>query len=332
MKKTLIGALLTVVLTGPLFAASAANDKRSPTEITDAAPSTDWIAIAPEELLVMTLASDAEGRPRQVVIQLSSAPFNQGWARNIRLLARSRWYDGLSINRTQDNYVTQWGDKNYDNPEASGATKPLPDGLEVLNETAYTADAPLSAIAGVFKGLQRDPYAENIGFVRGFPVGYRIVSPSSDQSPNLVRANIWPVHCYGMVGAGRNLSPDAGSGGELYAVIGHAPRHLDRNIALVGRVIAGIEHLSSLPRGSGALGFYTDKEATKRVTILSVRVASDLPVAEQPRFEYLSTESKAFSSYVSAIANRHDPFFILPSGGTDICNARVPVRLVKDAR
>ena len=48
-----------------------------------------------------------------------------------------------------------------------------------------------------------------------------------------------------MVGVGRDLSPDTGTGGELYAVIGHAPRHLDRNIALVGRIVSGIEHMSA---------------------------------------------------------------------------------------
>ncbi|MBA4083125.1 MAG: peptidylprolyl isomerase, partial [Erythrobacter sp.] len=109
-------------------------------------------------------------------------------------------------------------------------------------------------------------------------------------------------------------------------VIGHAPRHLDRNIALVGRVIEGMQHLSSLPRGSGALGFYTAEDAGKRTAILTVRVASDLPPAEQPRFEYLSTRSEAFARYTEAIANRRDPFFIVPAGGADICNIKVPVR------
>lgn len=141
---------------------------------------------------------------------------------------------------------------------------------------------------------------------------------------------LWPVHCYGMVGVGRNYSPDTGSGAELYTVIGHAPRQLDRNIALVGRVIEGMEHLSSLPRGKGELGFYAADEADKRTPILSVRVASDLPAPDQPRLEYLSTESQAFETYAEAIANRRDPFFITPAGGADICNIRVPVRRVAE--
>ena len=127
-----------------------------------------------------------------------------------------------------------------------------------------------------------------------------------------------------MVGVGRNLSPDTGSGAELYTVIGHAPRHLDRNMALVGRTIEGIEHLSSLPRGTSALGFY-ESEA-ERTPIRSVRLASALPKGDQPRFEYLSTESESFAKYADARANRRDPFFIKPAGGADVCNIPVPVR------
>jgi hypothetical protein len=128
-----------------------------------------------------------------------------------------------------------------------------------------------------------------------------------------------------MVGVGRNLAPDTGTGAELYTVIGHAPRHLDRNIALVGRVIEGIEHLSSLPRGTGALGFYEKEE--ERVPIISVRIASDMETDKLfPAYEYLSTESASFAAYADARANRRDPFFNVPAGGADICNIPVPVR------
>jgi Cyclophilin type peptidyl-prolyl cis-trans isomerase/CLD len=155
----------------------------------------------------------------------------------------------------------------------------------------------------------RDPYSDAQGFYAGWPVAshYRDLSPT---------------HCYGMVGVGRNLSPDTGTGAELYTVIGHAPRHLDRNIALVGRVIEGIEHLSSLPRGTGGLGFY-ESEA-ERTPILSVRIGAE--ASDLPAFEYLSTESDSFAAYADARANRRDPFFNVPAGGADICNIPVPIR------
>ncbi|MGY6551412.1 MAG: peptidylprolyl isomerase [Erythrobacter sp.] len=355
MNRMILGApaALACALAGVASLAAAAEPAthHSPGEIVAAAPKADWAAIAAEDLLVMTLAPDADGNPRQVIIQFMPAPFSQGWAHNIRLLARSGWYDGTSVNRVQDNYVTQWGDPNYDNPEASGEPKPLPDGLKVMGEEEYVlGDNPSNSYCGhhvcppnqqVKLGQNRtfEPYAVG-AFAAGWPVGLR-----GNQA--------WPVHCYGMVGVGRNYSPDTGSGAELYTVIGHAPRHLDRNIALVGRVIEGMEHLSSLPRGKGELGFYAADEADKRTPILSVRVASDLPAASassseavgqqtrpasssaavgqetQPKFEYLDTGSQTFAAYADAIANRRDPFFITPGGGADICNIRVPVRRIE---
>jgi peptidylprolyl isomerase len=121
------------------------------------------------------------------------------------------------------------------------------------------------------------------------------------------------------------MDPDTGTGGELYANIGHAPRHLDRNIAIVGRVLEGIEHLSSLPRGTeGGLGLY--KEASQRVPIVSVRLASDLPEAERPRCEYRAADNARFAAWVKSRENREPPFFELPAGGADICNVMPPVR------
>jgi peptidylprolyl isomerase len=120
------------------------------------------------------------------------------------------------------------------------------------------------------------------------------------------------------------LSPDTGTGGELYAVIGHAPRQLDRNIAVVGRVIEGIEHLSTLPRGKGEAGVYDDPAL--RVPIVSVRLGDELPEAERPRFEYL--EGDSFAEYVRVRANRNDAFYRVPAGGIDVCNVQVPIRRV----
>ena len=163
---------------------------------------------------------------------------------------------------------------------------------------------------------ERDPFSGWVEFFKGWP----IASNGDNEAPDF-----WPVHCYAMVGVGRNLSPDTGSGAELYTVIGHAPRHLDRNIALVGRVIEGVEHLSSLPRGTGALGFY--ETAEDRVPITSIRMMSEMETDKPlPRYEYLSTESESFERYADARANRRDPFFNVPAGGADICNIPVPVR------
>src|SRR5690606_26434923 len=114
------------------------------------------------------------------------------------------------------------------------------------------------------------------------------------------------------------------TGAELYAVIGHSPRHLDRNISLVGRVIEGMPLLSVLPRGSGALGFY--EQPAQYVPISSIRLASDLPEAERPRRERLSTESASFKRLVEARRFRREDWFVDPVGHVEVCNVPLPVR------
>lgn len=304
--------LLPALLAGPLLPLGlhAQEAAVTPNGVVAAAPASDWKPIDPADLMVMDLAPDAAGKARRVVIQLIPAPFSQGWTSNMRKLVAARWYDGIAVVRVQDNYVVQWGDPNSEDeaPDTNGDTaraKPLPGGLEVLAPGDYTAAA--SALPEDNKGA--DAYAARTGFVAGWPV-------AGDEKAS------WPIHCYGTVGVGRSMSPDTGTGAELYAVIGQAPRQLDRNIAVVGRVIAGMENLSSLPRGPGIMGFYTSE--ADRTPILSVRLGNE--VANLPGFEYLATDSASFARYRASRANRKDGFYDVPAGGVDICNVPVPIR------
>ena len=301
--------LLAVLLT----AAAEPKTALPPNEIVAMAQPGDWVDIAPDDLLVMTLTPASKGKPRRIVIQLMPAPFSAGWVDNIRLLARAHWYDGIAVVRVQDNYVVQWGDPHGEDAKKA---KPLQPGLKMMTERdyVYPRSLPVDARLGTLLRPRND-VSHFAGFTEGF-------SFEGDGTPDSVRN--WPVHCYGMVGVGRNLSPDTGTGAELYTVIGHAPRQLDRNIALAGRIIEGMEHLASLPRGTGEIGFY--KTPQERTPIRSIRLASDLPAAEQPHVQYLDTGSDFFMRYADARANRRDPFFITPAGGADICNIPVPIR------
>lgn len=268
----------------------------TPGEIVAAAPAAAWKDIPDDDLLVMTLADG-----RRVVIQLATR-FSQGHVANMRALAAAHWWDGTAIYRVQDNYVAQWGDRSE--------KKPLPDGVPQNLPQDYAADRKDIA-APILAMPSRDSYAPATGFLDGWPVA-------------MDDAQVWLPHCYGMVGVARNLAPDSGTGAELYAVIGHAPRHLDRNIALVGRVIDGVENLSALQRGTEPLGLYGANQSP--TPILSVRIASAVPATDRPRFQTLDTASGAFSAYVQARANRHDAFFNIAADGADICNIPVPVR------
>jgi peptidylprolyl isomerase len=177
---------------------------------------------------------------------------------NIRALARNGWWNGATIYRVQDNYVVQWGLNESDKPLPAAVVKQPP--AEYHRPVAGLAIRPLG---------YPDSYAPLAGHAGGWPVGY---------DPRAGRA--WLAHCYGMVGVGRDLAPDTGTGGELYAVIGHAPRHLDRNIATVGRVVEGMELMTARPRGREALGFI--KDAKDHTPIARIRLAADLPACRTP--------------------------------------------------
>lgn len=257
----------------------------------------DWRDIPADQLLVMTLSGG-----RQVVIRLAPryAPVHVA---NIRTLAKAGWWDAASVYRVHDNYVVQWGDPTE--------RKPLPPGVVAQPPAEY--DWPVyDAVTAM---TRTDPYSTATGH-------------SADGWPLATDGKVaWMPHCYGMVGVSRDMAPSTGSGGDLYVVIGHGPRHLDRNIALVGRVVEGIEHLSSLPRGTeGGLGMY--KDAAQHVPFVRGRLASDLPAGERPHFQVRATDNVRFAAWIKARENRQPPFFNLPLGGADICNAMPPVRRV----
>lgn len=255
----------------------------------------DWIAVPDDEVLVFTLAN---GHAVTVRLAPTYAPAHVA---NIRRLVAARWWDaGTSVYRVQDNYVAQWGD--------ATEKKRLPSGVTDGIAAEYVGKGP-TAVARLSR---RDPYAEWAGYSAD---GWPLAGSGSAQ---------WLPHCYAMVGVARDLAPSVGSGAELYTVIGHGPRALDRNIAIVGRVIDGIEWLSSLPRGTGDLGFY--KTESERSPIASARLASDLPAATRPHYQYRAPGNARFAAWIRTRENRTPPFFTVPAGGADICNAMPPVR------
>ena len=271
---------------------------REPSEVLAATTASDWRAVDSENLLIMDLADGG-----RVAIELAP-DFAPVHVANIRAFARAGWWNEATIYRVQDNYVAQWGNGDAENP--------LPPGVVRAPPAEY--DRPLAGLAPRPLGYP-DSYAPMAGHAIGWPVAW---------DPETGRA--WLTHCYGSVGAGRDLAPDTGTAGELYAVIGHAPRHLDLNIATVGRVIEGMAALSARPRGTGNLGFYQTERGEQPIRIARVRIAADIPAAERPSFEVMRTDTAAFAAYVTGRANRGGTFFNRAAGGVDLCNVNVPVR------
>ena len=282
----------------PLLAADAPSKYRSAQEIIDASPASDWHTPAPENTLYMNLEG---GR---VIIELAPefAPEHAG---NICTMAREHFWDGLAIYRSQDNFVVQFGDADADD---SAKAKPMGSAKSHL-----PAEFQRPAKGLAFTALpDRDGWASSTGFVGDFAVG-------SDGE------HTWLAHCYGAVGAGRNNDEDSSVGAELYVVTGQSPRQLDRNITLVGRVLKGMELLSTIKRGPDPMGFY--ENASERTAIKSIQLASELPESQRVKLQVLRTDSKTFADAVEARRNRVDSFYKRPAGHIDLCNIPLPVRV-----
>lgn len=296
-----LAGLLSTAVAAPPKKASA--PKKTSQQILAASPASDWRALDPDNTLLMELAAG------QVIIELAPR-FAPAHAANIRALARGGYWDGLAILRVQDNFVTQWGDPDGDD---AAKAKPLPAGAQARLPAEFAV--PLDRIAKDASFAQLpdvDGWAPRTGFAQGFPVA---ADPKAGKA--------WLAHCYGMVGAGRSDAVDSSNGTELYVVIGQAPRGLDLNITVVGRVLKGMELLSALPRGTAAMGFYNKPE--QRTGIHRIRLLAEVPTAERPALQVLKTESATWTQLLDSRRYRSG-WFVHSPGHIEVCSASVPTR------
>jgi peptidylprolyl isomerase len=295
MKSAWLGvALLPLVAQSADNADALAVKPRTMADVIAASKSADWRSLDPQNTLYLELPT---GR---VVIELNPA-FAPKHVANIKALVHEHYFDGTAIVRAQDNFVVQWSD---------------PDHTRSLGKAQKTLDAEFSRTANELPFTQLpdpDTYAPEVGFVDGFPAA---------REPRTHLA--WLVHCYAMVGVGRDNDVDTGSGAELYVVIGQAPRQLDRNVALVGRVVAGMQQLSTLKRGTAALGYYEKPE--ERTAIHALRLAADVPEAERSHLEIMRTDTHTFADLVESRRNRRDEWYKVPAGRIDVCSVPLVVR------
>ena len=271
-------------------------------EIVEGAPPSAWRPLDDERVLYLELPA---GR---VVIELAPQ-FAPRHVANVKALARGGYWDGLAIIRAQDNYVVQWGDPD---DEAPGKARPLGKAEAKLPAefTRPAAGLPFTRLPDV------DGWAPQVGFSDGFAVARESATGAA-----------WLTHCYGVVGAGRDNAPDSSNGTSLYVVIGQSPRHLDRNITAIGRVVQGMELLSVMARGPAPMGFY--EVAGMRTPIKAVRLAADLAPAERTRLELLKTDGAVWEAVVETRRNRKEGWYQRPAGHVDLCNLQVPVRPIK---
>jgi peptidylprolyl isomerase len=271
----------------------------SPAEVIAASKPAEWRALDPENTLYMDFP---EGR---VVIEMAPQ-FAPNHVANVKALSREGFFATGAVTRVQDNFVTQWA-------QAADPARPPKVGVEKLN-AEFTL--PRVAIANFDVLPDPDTYADEVGYING-------MTAARDA------ASVWLTHCYGMVGVGRENDENSGGGTELYVIIGHSPRNLDRQLTMLGRVVQGMEIMSAFPRGTGDAGFYKTPAEYRRYA--DIKVAADVPVAQRTNLEVMRTDSASFATLVNSRRWRKDDFYTKPVGRIGLCNITVPVRAANQA-
>ncbi|MEL6372244.1 MAG: peptidylprolyl isomerase [Pseudomonadota bacterium] len=283
--------------TAPAFS-DALEGKMSPADVLDATTAEDWRMISPENLLVIQVESG------QAVVALSPVLASENMAQ-IKRLASEGFYDGLSFYRVIDGFVAQGGDL-FDERGETFKVQPL---------SAQFDEKVSMETLSFFRLKDGDGYAPEIGFVASLPTGL-----DRDQS------TAWHLHCTGAFALGRNNERDS-AGSEFYITL-QPQRYLDRNLTVLGRVIYGMDVIQRLPRVAPA----SSRDEYLGETIISMRMMSDLPAAEQTAFEILHSESPAFAKLAEARRNRPEAFFYHRPDHLDVCALPVPVRIIEAGR
>ena len=257
-----------------------------------------WRQVDPENLVFIDLF---EG---EIALELNPL-FAPETVAQFRKLVQEQFYDGLSFYRVIDGFVAQGGDGS-DLGELS---------LVPLIDAEFERD-PWDEIE--FTRVQKDDlFAPETGFIDGF-------ATARDVSEN----KIWLTHCPGIVAMARNDGPDS-SRTDFYFVIGQAPRYLDRNMNIFGRVIHGMDVVQKIRRGPAEeSGIIQDETASSRIR--GMRLASDIPKSERLSAFVTDTNSKGFEKTLKSRRNRKQKFFHhKPPKVLDVCQVPVAGRVTR---
>jgi peptidylprolyl isomerase len=271
---------------------------KTPYEIIDQAPSSDWRKLDLENSLLIELETGT------VIVELA-VDYAPNHVANTKALVREGLFNGTSFYRVIDGFVAQGGPA-----EPEKLVAPKKGNITVSAEFSLRTDIPLD----ITPLGEIDNYAQEVGFYKGFAVGR-----SADQKDN------WLLHCYGSFAMGRANEVNSG-GTELYVVIGNAQRYLDKNTTVFGRVVAGMEHIQYLKRSTNINGTI---DLTDKNKIISIKVASDITNDELVPIEIMKTSSQSFIDLIQSRKNRTGEWFIDAKNYIDVCSVPVPSRLQK---
>ena len=270
-----------------------------------------WNALDPDNTVYL------EMREGTVVIQLNPV-FAPKTVQHFKQLLEDQFYRGMSFYRVIDGFVAQGGDES--DIDGSPIAEPLKAEFEIdwplepADREAAQNWTPMS-----WTPVQAgDMFAAYTGFIDGFPA-------ARDEKK---AGKAWLTHCPGTVAMARNDDPDSG-GTDFYIVIGQAPRYLDRNLSVFGRVVWGMDVVQRIKRGpaleNGIIEADLDRSWIKRM-----RLASSLEPEQRLDIYVADTNSDGFRKMLEERRKRSQKFFHhKPPKVLDICQVPIPARLEK---
>jgi len=270
-----------------------------------------WNSLDPENTVYMVL------REGTVVIQLNPT-FAPETVKKLKQLLEDRFYDGTSFYRVIDGFVAQGGDES--DIDGSQATETLKAEFEI--DWPMKPEDPEEAKNWTpmsWTPVQSgDMFAAYTGFIDGFPAA------RDDEKAG----KVWLTHCPGIIAMARNDDPDSGAT-DFYIVIGQAPRYLDRNLTVFGRVVWGMDVVQRIKRGPALDNGLIEKDL-ERSWIRQMRLASSIDPDQRLNILVTDTNSDGFKKMLKERRDRSQKFFYhKPPEVLDICQVPIPARLEK---
>ena len=270
-----------------------------------------WNVLDPENTVYLQMQ---EG----TAVILLNPDFAPKTVKHFKALLEDQFYRGMSFYRVIDGFVAQGGDGS--DIEPGEATTTLKAEFEIdwplkpQDKDAAKNWQPMS-----WTPVQTDDlFAPFTGFIDGFPA-------ARDKKKG---GKAWLTHCPGTVAMARNEDPDSGNT-DFYIVIGQAPRYLDRNLTVFGRVVWGMDAVQRIKRGPALENGIIEADL-ERTWIKRMRLASSMDQQELLDVWMADTNSQGFMDMLNERRNRKAAFFHhKPPKVLDVCQVPVPVRLEK---